>query len=150
VTWKTSSASTWTRISSISIFGPLGSDAEAGPWPLAIWSLQACLFSPKGGLGSDDLLFGTRKNTPIDLHNAVARHIKPTAARLGLPAVCWHDVRRTFTTWGRRAGIKARNDADQLRHSSVLMTLDVYSHADDRTVEAAIIERYAWPESAVV
>ena len=84
------------------------------------------------------------------MHNAVARHIKPTAARLGLSTVSWHDLRHTFTTWGRRAGIKAETMRDQFGHSSVLMTLDVYSHADDRASEAAMIERYAWPESAVV
>lgn len=100
--------------------------------------------------GPDDFVFGIRKNTPIDLHNAVARHVKPTAAGLGLPAISWHDLRHTYTTWGRRAGIKAETMRDQLGHSSVLMTLDVYSHADDRAGEAAMIERYAWPESAVV
>jgi hypothetical protein len=30
------------------------------------------------------------------------------------------------------------------------MTLDVYSHVDDRASEAAMIEHYAWPESAVM
>ena len=35
---------------------------------------------------------------------------------------------------------------DQLGHSSVRMTLDVYSHAEDRAGEAAMIERYVWPE----
>ena len=84
------------------------------------------------------------------MHSALARHIKPTASRLGLPAVSWHDLRHTFTTWGRRAGIKAETMRDQLGHSSVLMTLDVYSHADDRAGEAATIERYAWPKKAVV
>jgi integrase len=33
---------------------------------------------------------------------------------------------------------------DQLGHSSVLMTLDVYSHAQDRAGEALIIERFAF------
>lgn len=82
--------------------------------------------------GSDDFVFGIRKNTPIDPHNAAARHIKPTAARLGLPAISWHDLRHTYATWGRRAGIKPETMRDQLGHSSVLMTLDVYSHAEDR------------------
>ncbi len=93
-------------------------------------------------------MFGIRTNTPIDLHNAVARHVKPACKTLGLPAVSWHDLRHTYTTWGRLAGMKAETMRDQLGHSSVLMTLDVYSHAQDRSGEAAMIEQYAWPKLA--
>ena len=96
--------------------------------------------------GADDFLFAIRTNTPIDLHNAVARHSKPMCRKMGIPEVSWHDLRHTYTTWGRRAGVKAEAMRDQLGHSSVLMTLDVYSHAEDRESEAALIERYAWPE----
>ena len=97
--------------------------------------------------GPDDFMFAIRTNTPIDLHTAVPRHIKPAALRIGIPAVSWHDLRHTYTTWGRRAGIKAETMRDQLGHSSVLMTLDVYSHAQDRANEAEMIERYAWPDT---
>ena len=48
--------------------------------------------------------------------------------------------------WGRLAGIKAETLRDQLGHSSVLMTVDVYSHAQDRAGEAALLERFACPE----
>jgi integrase len=98
--------------------------------------------------GPNDFMFGIRTNTPIDLHTAVARHIKPAALRIGISAISWHDLRHTYTTWGRRAGIKAETMRDQLRHSSVLMTLDVYSHAQDRVGEAKLIENYAWNDEA--
>jgi len=99
--------------------------------------------------GPTDFMFGIRTNTPIDLHNAVARHVKPAAVRLGLPPVSWHDLRHTYATWGRLAGIKAEALRDQLGHASVLMTLDVYSHAgQERAADAARIEQYAWPEAA--
>jgi integrase len=97
--------------------------------------------------GPSDFMFGIRTNTPIDLHNAAGRHIKPACKRLGLPAVSWHDLRHTYTTWGRLAGMKAETMRDQLGHASVLMTLDVYSHAQDRAGEAALIEQYAWPKA---
>ena len=94
--------------------------------------------------GPEDFIFGVRTNTPIDLHNAVARYVKPVAARLGLLTVSWHDLRHTYTTWGRLAGIKAESLRDQLGHSSVLMTLDVYSHAaGERSLDAARIEEFA-------
>jgi integrase len=98
--------------------------------------------------GSEDFMFGIRTNTPIDLHNVVARHVKPACVKAGIPEVSWHDLRHTYTTWGRLAGIKAETLRDQLGHSSVLTTLDIYSHAQDRSGEAALIEQYAWPELA--
>lgn len=97
--------------------------------------------------GGDDFMFAIRTNSPIDLHTAVARHLKPAALRAGVPVVSWHDLRHTYTTWGRVAGIKPETMRDQLGHSSVLMTLDVYSHAQDRTTEALLIERYACPQT---
>ena len=36
--------------------------------------------------------FGKDGTLPIDLHNAVARHVKPVCRRLGLPEVSWHDL----------------------------------------------------------
>jgi len=100
--------------------------------------------------GPDDFMFGIRTNTPIDLHTAVARHLKPAALKIGIAVMSWHDLRHTYTTWGRRAGIKAETMRDQLGHSSVLMTLDVYSHAEDCAAEAGMIEKYAWPEAQPV
>ncbi len=95
--------------------------------------------------GPNDFMFAIRTNSPIDLHTAVARHLKPAALRADVPVVSWHDLRHTYTTWGRLAGIKAETMRDQLGHSSVLMTLDVYSHAQDRRAEAALIEHFASP-----
>jgi len=74
-------------------------------------------------------MFAIRKNTPIDLHTAVGRHLEAAAEAAKVPVVSWHDLRHTYTTWGRLAGMKPEIMRDQLGHSSVLMTLDVYSHA---------------------
>ena len=103
---------------------------------LAEWRIRAPSTEP------DDFVFAMRTRTPIDLHNAVARHIKPTARRLGLPAISWHDLRHTYTTWGRRAGVPVELMRDQLGHSSSMITLDVYSHIDDRAGAAAQIEGF--------
>ncbi len=98
--------------------------------------------------GADDFMFGIRTNSPFDLHTAAARHLKPAATREGVPVVSCHDLRHTYATWGRRTGIKPEAMRDQLGHTSVLMTLDVYSHAQDVAGEGAmIIEQYAWPET---
>ena len=101
------------------------------------WRKQAKFTQP------EDFIFAIRTNNPIDLHNAVARHVKPACVRLGIPLLSWHDLRHTYTTWGREAGVKAEVMRDQLGHGSVQVTLDIYSHVDDRETEARQVEEYA-------
>jgi integrase len=102
--------------------------------------------------GSDDFMFAIRTNTPIDLHTAVARHLEPAAKAAGVPGVSWHDLRHTYATWGRLAGMEPEVMRDQLGHSSVLMTLDVYSHIAAPAGEKAgeTIERYAMATNRVM
>ena len=92
--------------------------------------------------GPSDFVFSIRTNSPINLKNTVERHVKPACRRLGIPAVSWHDLRHTYTTWGRRAGVKAESMRDQLGHSSVKTTLDIYSHVDSQDGVAEAIEAY--------
>ena len=92
--------------------------------------------------GSSDFVFSIRTNSPINLKNAVGRHVKPACRSLGIPAVSWHDLRHTYTTWGRRAGVRAESMRDQLGHSSVTTTLDIYSHVDSQDDVAEAIEAY--------
>lgn len=96
--------------------------------------------------GPNDFMFAIRTNTPIDLHTAVARYLQPAAKAAGVPAVSWHDLRHTYTTWGGIVNVRPEVMRDQLGHSSVLMTLDVYSHVNQaalRAREIAKIEQYA-------
>jgi integrase len=101
------------------------------------WRKQARFQNP------EDFIFALRTSSSIDLHNAVARHVKPACIELGLPPLSWHDFRHTYTTWGRKAGVKAEVMRDQLGHESVQVTLDIYSHIDDRETEARQVEEYA-------
>ena len=104
---------------------------------LADWLGRARFKAP------EDFVFSIRSNSPIQMDNAIARHVKPTCAKLGLPLMGWHDFRHTYTTWGRRAGVNAESMRDQLGHSSVRITLDIYSHIDNREQDAARIEQFA-------
>jgi len=105
--------------------------------PLERWRKQAKFTAP------EDFVFAARTGRPIDLHNAAARHVKPACVKLGLPPLSWHDLRHTYTTWGRRAGVDAEAMRDQLGHESVQVTLDIYSHVDVRESEARRVEEYA-------
>ncbi len=97
--------------------------------------------------GADDFVFALRTSGPIDLHNVAARHLKPAALRAGVPAACWHDLRHTYATWSRAAGAPAETLRDQLGHSSVQITLDVYSHYEDRVRQAQAVESFVLKET---
>lgn len=131
--WRIDSPKTASSRREIAI-GPVAQQA------IDLWRAQAKFTAP------NDYMFAIRTNTPIDLHTAVERHLRPAATQAGVPKVSWHDLRHIYTTWGRLAGMKPEIMRDQLGHSSVLMTLDVYSHVnqtDERAGAAAKIEDFA-------
>jgi len=110
---------------------------EAVQAALEEWQSIAPFTAPR------DFVFGIRTNSPIDLHNAVARHVKPVCRELGLPEVSWHDLRHTYTTWVRQAGVPPEVLQAQLGHADISTTLGIYSHAgDDREHTAAQIEQF--------
>ena len=106
------------------------------------WRARCAYTEPK------DFAFSVRTNSPIDLNRALERLIKPCAEALGLPRFSWHDFRHAYTTWGRRAGVEAEVMRDQVGHSSVLMTQDIYTHLDHREEAAEKIGRFVWPGEA--
>jgi hypothetical protein len=75
-----------------------------------------------------DLVFATRKGTPLDAQNIVNRYFKPLLKRTGLAPIRWHDLRHTCATllWGR--GVHPKLVQHLLGHASITMTLDRYSH----------------------
>lgn len=84
---------------------------------------QLGLFLP----GAEDLLFSAVEGGP--LHPAALSHqFARLAKRAGLPAIRFHDLRHTHATLALQAGIPAKVVSDRLGHSSVSITLDVYSH----------------------
>ena len=95
---------------------------------------------------STDFAFSIRTNSPIDLNREMERTIKPVAEKLGLHRFSWHDFRHAYTTWGRQAGVEAEIMRDQVGHSSVAMTQDIYTHLDDRTGAAEKIGHFVWPK----
>ncbi len=107
------------------------------------WRRQCRFTQPR------DFAFSIRTNSPIDLNREMERRIKPISESLGLPRYSWHDFRHGYTTWGRQAGVEAEVMRDQVGHSSVAMTQDVYSHLDNRAGAAEKIARLVWPQQLV-
>ncbi|MCB1271213.1 MAG: site-specific integrase [Microthrixaceae bacterium] len=69
------------------------------------------------------------KDNGLPLHpESVSRQFKRAYSRLDLPPVRLHDIRHGHASAGLLAGIPAKVMADRLGHSSVSVTLDIYSH----------------------
>jgi integrase len=73
------------------------------------------------------LLFTTSTGNPIRASNIV-QHLKKVTEEEGLPKIRFHDLRHTHATLLLMAGTHPRVVQERLGHSSISMTLDVYSH----------------------
>jgi len=83
--------------------------------------------------GEDDLIFATRKGTPLVSNNVVRREFKPTLRRARLPQIRFHDLRHTFASLLVAQGEHPKLIAEQLGHASAQITIDRYSHLMDQS-----------------
>ncbi len=69
-----------------------------------------------------------------------ARVLQTALRRLGLPALRGYDLRHTCATLLLQAGVPAKVAAERLGHSSIVLTLNTYSHVTS-TMQADANER---------
>jgi integrase len=79
--------------------------------------------------GPDDLVFASRKGTPLNENNLLRRVIKPVAMKLGIPWLSWHVFRHTHATLGEQIGMALSDRQAQMGHGDVRMTMH-YTHSD--------------------
>lgn len=78
--------------------------------------------------GSADLVFAKPDGSPI--HPAVfAYHFQRRVSRAGVSRIVVHDLRHTHATLALQLGIHPKIVSERLGHSSVMVTIDLYSHA---------------------
>ena len=75
-----------------------------------------------------ELVFTTEKGTPVNSSNLVRRSFQPLLDSCGLPRIRFHDLRHTCATIRFMKGQHPKRVSDILGHSSVAITLDIYSH----------------------
>ncbi|KKM00506.1 hypothetical protein LCGC14_1803780 [marine sediment metagenome] len=75
-----------------------------------------------------DLVFCNPRGRPVEASNLRRRSFHPALARAGLPRIRFHDLRHTAATLLLAGGVHAKVVQEMLGHSSVAITLDVYSH----------------------
>src|SRR5215204_7343177 len=86
-----------------------------------------------------DLVFCTRRGTPIRRDNLHVRHWKPLLRRAWLPDIRFHELRHTCATLLLTKGVHPKIVSEMLGHSSVSITLDTYSHVIPGLQEVAAL-----------
>lgn len=80
------------------------------------------------GLRDEPVYVFTRPDGRTYRPDFVTKHFRVLVRRVGLPRIRLHDLRHTHATLGLSAGVPAKVMSDRLGHSTVLLTLDTYSH----------------------
>jgi integrase len=75
-----------------------------------------------------DLVFVSRKGTPLSDSNIRKRVWYKVLAQAGLPRIRIHDLRHTFATRLLEEGQHLAYVQQQLRHASIKTTVDIYGH----------------------
>jgi integrase len=75
-----------------------------------------------------DLVFTTANGGPLRGNHILQRQFAPLCERLGLPRIRLHDLRHTVASLLFKNRIPAKVVQEMLGHSTISMTLDIYSH----------------------
>jgi len=74
------------------------------------------------------LVFPSDAGTPIEMNNFSQRVFKPLLVAAGLADIRFHDLRHTFGSLLIQTGASLAYVRDQMGHSSIQVTVDIYGH----------------------
>lgn len=75
-----------------------------------------------------DIVFPNSEGLHIDAHNMTKRRFKPALRRAGIEDIRFHDLRHTYASLLLAKGAPMKYVQSQLGHSSITMTMDLYTH----------------------
>ena len=75
-----------------------------------------------------DLVFANEIGKPLDAGNLLRQDYWRALAKAGIPRCRFHDLRHTCATLLLQQGVHAKVVSELLGHSSIGITLDIYSH----------------------
>lgn len=79
--------------------------------------------------GETELVFSSLEGTPLHEKNILTRHFRPLLTAVGLPKeMRLYDLRHTHASLLLLAGVHPKVVSERLGHSSIVITLDTYSH----------------------
>jgi integrase len=88
------------------------------------------------GYDGNDLVFCEPDGSPIQ-PNSFSKTFDRLVVTSGLPRIRLHDLRHTHASIGLAAGVHAKTMSDRLGHSTIAITMDIYSHSMPATDAAA-------------
>ncbi len=74
------------------------------------------------------LVFPNEVGKPMERGNLVRRSFLPLLEKAGLPRIRFHDLRHTAATLLLKQGENPKVVQERLCHSTISVTMDVYSH----------------------
>ena len=77
---------------------------------------------------ADDLVFPSKTGAVLDAGNLVRRYFLPCVEKAGLRRIRFHDLRHTFGSLLIQDGAPITYVKEQMGHSSIQITVDVYGH----------------------
>jgi integrase len=87
-----------------------------------------CNCFPKRSEISEDLVFPSQAGTPMEMNNFCQRVFTPLLLKAGLRKIRFHDLRHTFGSLLIQTGASLAYVRDQMGHSSIQVTVDIYGH----------------------
>lgn len=93
----------------------------------ALRAQDRLIIGTTGSADVDDLVFTRADGRPYHPER-LSRSFKTRVRAAGLPDIRLHDLRHTWATLALQAGIPAKIVQDRLGHSTVAITLNIYSH----------------------
>jgi integrase len=75
-----------------------------------------------------DLVFTTSTGAPIDGRKLIRSWFRPLLAKAGLPPIRIHDLRHSYASIALALGVHPKVVQEALGHSTIAVTLDLYSH----------------------
>lgn len=75
-----------------------------------------------------DLVFSSETGTPHSIPNLTYRYFRPILEKAGLPQIRLYDLRHSHATLLLLADENPKIVAERLGHSTIVLTLDTYSH----------------------
>ena len=83
-------------------------------------------------------VFANREGNPPDMQNVKNRHFYRCLEKAGLRRIRFHDLRHTFASLLLQNGEFLPYVRDQLGHSSIKLTVDIYGHLEPGTNREAV------------
>ncbi len=76
----------------------------------------------------NDLVFTTPTGHPLDGRDIIRSWFRPLLAKAGLPPIRIHDLRHSYASIALALGVHPKVVQEALGHSTIAVTLDLYSH----------------------